>query len=124
MMPVQIGGSTVHVPKIIPMVFGPLPKRCMRQGRPADPDGKVLSSPTAKHIFGMRDSSTGRWFTTWGLVTWWGRGLILGVYGIGCPFITGSINIRAGIWTPEREALVGKRPQKGRPMGLPGHFTP
>jgi hypothetical protein len=97
---------------------------------PLDPDGEGIEFPhRAKHIFGMREQQYGTmvyylgdWLIVVGPVAF-----ILGVYGIGMPApITGSINIRAGIWTPEREEIwLENARQKEKAYGTtPGHFNP
>jgi hypothetical protein len=76
---------------------------------PVEPDGDVVELPhRAKHIFGMREQQFGTmvyylgdWMIVVGPVAYF-----LSVYGIGMPApITGSVSIRAGIWTPERDAI-------------------
>jgi hypothetical protein len=97
---------------------------------PVEPNGDVAEFPhRAKHIFGMREQQFGTmvyylgdWLINVGPVAY-----ILGVYGIGMPApITGSINIRAGVWTPEREEIwLENARQKEKAYGQGGgSFTP
>jgi len=76
---------------------------------PVEPDGNVAEFPhRAKHIMGMREQQYGTmvyyigdWMARVGPVAYF-----ISVYGIGMPApITGSVSIRAGIWTPEREEI-------------------
>ena len=76
---------------------------------PVEPDGRPAEMPhRAKHIMGMREHQygtmvyyVGDWLVVVGPVAF-----IIGVYGIGMPApITGSVSVRAGIWTPEREEI-------------------
>ena len=97
---------------------------------PEEPDGGVAVLPhRAKHIFGMREQQYGTmvyylgdWLLVVGPVA-----LIIGCYGIGMPApITGSISVRAGIWTPEREAiwLENARKKEERYGTGGGSFSP
>lgn len=97
---------------------------------PIEPNGDVAEFPhRAKHIFGMREQQFGTmvyylgdWLIVVGPVAF-----ILGVYGIGMPApITGSVTVRAGIWTPEREEIwLENARQKEKAYGESGgSFNP
>lgn len=76
---------------------------------PIEPNGDVAEFPhRAKHIFGMREQQFGTmvyylgdWLLVVGPVAFF-----INVYAIGMPGpITGSLSMRAGIWSPEREEI-------------------
>jgi hypothetical protein len=95
-----------------------------------EPDGKLIKLPhRARHIFGMREQQYGTmvyylgdWMVVVGPVAFF-----MMVYAIGMPApITGSITVRAGVWTPERHELwMENARQKEKAYGGDGgHFNP
>jgi hypothetical protein len=96
---------------------------------PVEPNGDVAELPhRARHIFGMREQQFGTmvyylgdWMVVVGPVAFF-----MMVYAIGMPApITGSLSVRAGIWTPERhEIWMANAAAKEKAYGPGGNFNP
>lgn len=96
---------------------------------PVDSKGNLMEFPhRAKHIMGMSEHQFGTmvyYFGDWLLVVG-PVAFIIGVYAIGMPGpLTGSVSVRAGIWTPEKEEIwLENARQKEKAYGGTGQFVP